>query len=278
MMDDINKYWQVYQRALIPKTPPHQSPPIKQLSSWYLLKRGLLFARWEEEFDCGYETEWYHVIKDDVFDISKLNSNRRYKITKGKRYFYCKIIDKNDFANDIYNVTLKAFSAYPAKYRPTINKKKFIDALLNKKEENVVYVGCFDRAKDVLCGYAELICDNDYVSYSVHKVIPEEEKRQVNASLVCGVLDYFESIDKYRYIDDGAKNIRHETNFQGYLRIYFGFRKAYGKLNIIYNPILKMVVYLLYPFKSILIKLDNFNMFHNINSVLEQERIRRSFL
>ena len=84
MMDDINKYWQVYQRALIPKTPPHQSPPIKQLSSWYLLKRGLLFARWEEEFDCGYETEWYHVIKDDVFDISKLNSNRRYKITKGK--------------------------------------------------------------------------------------------------------------------------------------------------------------------------------------------------
>ena len=50
------------------------------------------------------------------------------------------------------------------------------------------------------------------------------------------------------------------------------------KLNIIYNPILKIAVYILYPFKSFLIKLDNFNIFHNINSVLEQERIRRSFL
>ena len=40
-----------------------------------------LLARWTEDFDCGYETEWWYVIKDTPLDLSKLKKKRRYDIT-----------------------------------------------------------------------------------------------------------------------------------------------------------------------------------------------------
>lgn len=45
------------------------------------------FARWTDNFDCGYETEWWYCIKDEPFDISKINSKKRYEINKGKKNF-----------------------------------------------------------------------------------------------------------------------------------------------------------------------------------------------
>lgn len=63
-MDNISDYWKVYHRVLLPKTAPH-IPPSQTNVRKILLKRGLLFARYTSDFDCGKETEWYYVIKDD---------------------------------------------------------------------------------------------------------------------------------------------------------------------------------------------------------------------
>lgn len=273
-MDEISKYWRVYQGALMPKTAPHLPPRSEQLSRWYLLKNGILFARWEDNFDCGYETEWYHVIKDDKLDITKLNSNRRYKITKGRKNFYTKVIDPKEYAESIFRVAQEAYKTYPLKYRPRIKKGDFI---ANIKERTNIFIGCFDIKTDVLCGYADINCYQDYINYTTHKVIPAEEKRQVNAALVCGVLEYFEQNNKYKYIDDGARNIVHETGFQDYLKIYFGFRKAYSHLHVMYNPLIWCFVYCLYPIRQIIKKFDKISLFAKVSSVLEQERIRRSF-
>ena len=80
-----------------------------------------LLARWTENWDCGKETEWWYVIKDTPFDISKLKAKRRYEINKGIKNFEVKPIDPVSFVEDIYRVTVKAYSGWPEKYRPNVS-------------------------------------------------------------------------------------------------------------------------------------------------------------
>lgn len=64
------------------------------------------------------------------------------------------------------------------------------------------------------------------------------------------VEDYNDRLGKNFYINDGARSISHETNFQDYLEKYFGFRKAYCKLHVAYNRRIKLVVKVLFPFRK----------------------------
>ena len=73
-------------------------------------------------------------------------------------------------------------------------------------------------------------------------------------------------------------SINHETAFQEYLEYYFGFRKAYCDLRIIYKPVIIIPVKVLYCFRNVLAKLDNIGIIHFINSVLKMEGIARSSL
>ena len=75
-------------------------------------------ARWTADWDCGYETGWYYVIKDNVFDIDALKAKRRYEIRKGCKNFTVRKIHPEDYKTELLQVQLKAFRAYPESYRP----------------------------------------------------------------------------------------------------------------------------------------------------------------
>lgn len=261
-----------FQKQLLISPPPLQTNVRK-----ILLKRGLLFARYTSDFDCGKETEWYYVIKDDFFDVNLLKAKYRYEVNKGNKNFYTKVIIPMDYYDDIFRISVEAYSAYPAKYRPVLSYENYRKSVQSWQTDDVVVIGGFDRITGDLCGFACLICHEEYISYSMHKVIPVYEKLAVNAALVNGVLNYFREIGKYKYIIDGERAIRHETKFQEYLIKYFSFRKAYCRLNIIYNPIVKYIVYILYPFRNILGKFKEINFLYNIYCILKQEEIRRTF-
>ena len=136
------KNWKYYNHAAIPVT--------------------ALLARWTTEFDCGYETNWWYVVKDNPFDINALKSKRRYEINKGIKNFNVKEIEPMNYAD-----------------------------------------------------------------------------------------------------------------FQDYLEKYFGFRKAYCKLHIVYNPKAKWIIMLMFPIRRFLMKLDGIGKVHQINSVLRMEEIVR---
>ena len=116
-----------YNHAAIPATAPNEVPdmcPIKSGDIWKMTSNGTpLLARWTTDFDCGYETNWWYVIKDKPFDIGALKAKRRYEINKGIKNFDVKIIDPCEYKEELYLVQVAAFSVYPAKYRPTIDKK-----------------------------------------------------------------------------------------------------------------------------------------------------------
>lgn len=273
------KNWRYYNHAAIPSTAPHEKPdmlPVDNGSIWAINGGTPLLARWTTDFDCGYETNWWYVIKDTPFDISELKAKRRYEINKGIKNFDVKKIEPDNYADELYNVQIAAYSAYPDKYRPSVNREEFISSV--QHWDSFVCIGAFDRESGMLCGYSLLSEENEtYVDFKVMRTNPECEKNGINAALVEGVLRYFnEFLTQGGYICDGARSINHETAFQDYLEKYFGFRKAYCKLHITYNPKLKWLIQLMYPIRRLLMKMDGIGVLHSINAVLRMEEICRN--
>lgn len=277
--------WRYYNHAAIPTTAPHEEPdltPVKDESIWRIDGKKPLFVRYTTNWDCGYDTGWWYVIKDTPFDISTLKTKRRYEITKAMRFFDVKeIINPTEYAEAFAYVQEQAFSAYPLKYRPKFNKNTFINSLngLYKKIKvgSIKVFAAFYKETSELAGYSYIIVNKKYVDFAVQKTNPAFEKFNVNAALVYGVLEAFK--DKLLsgcYICDGARSINHETHFQDYLEKYFGFRKSYCNLNLTYLPLCKLMVALLFPFRNFVEKLGfRIGLFHQISAILKMEEIVR---
>ena len=112
------------------------------------------------------------------------------------------------------------------------------------------------------------------------RVKPRYEKLQINAAMVYALLVQNQTeLEKGNYyVLDGARSISHETNFQDYLERYFGFRKAYCKLHLVYRPKIKWCVKLLFPFRKLLHRFDEIGIIHQVNSILKMEELVKSEL
>lgn len=246
------KDWKYYNHAVIPSVEPHEEPDmscIKDRSIWKVGGGIPLLARWTTDYDCGYETGWWYVVKDTPFDITALKAKRRYEINKGKKNFEVRRINPLEYVNELFRVQVCALESWPKKYRPNIQKEDF-EKDVTKWNDDIVYGG-FSRETNELCGFAYLKVYPKHLEFSVLRVNPETERIGINAAMVYGILeDYDKRLEKEFYICDGARSIRHETAFQDYLEKYFGFRKAYCKLKILYRFPLNIMVKILFPFRK----------------------------
>lgn len=272
--------WKYYMHAFLPTCQPHEEVDISLVQSgelWRSRGRSGLLARWTSDFDCGYETLWWYVIKDKPFDINALKAKRRYDIKRGIQFFEVRRIDPVLYAEQLYEVQVSAYSVYPEKYRPTVDKLKWIKDIAECWNEAGIYIfGAFYRETGNLCGYAMLSMQGRAIHFDRLKVIPAYEKQGINAAIVATVLNNFQKeLERGSYICDGERNIQHETAFQDYLERTFGFRKAYCKLHVEYRPLVKYVVKILFPMRSLLIRFDDIRIVHKINGVLKMEEIVR---
>ena len=232
-------------------------------------------ARWTTEFDCGYETNWWYVIKDTPFDINALKAKRRYEINKANKNFQVREIKPSEYSERMFMIATAAYETYPLSYRPRITHESFIEEIINRDSIYITY-GAFSNVDGQLYGYACLRKANGYIDFTELKVVPDMERLAINAAIVNNILnDYSEFIFGGGYICDGSRSINHETAFQDYLEKYFGFRKAYCKLHIVYNPNVKWIIMLMYPIRNFLLKLNGIGIIHQLNSVLRMEEIAR---
>ncbi|WP_251548046.1 hypothetical protein [Pumilibacter intestinalis] len=269
--------WQFYNHAWVPSVEPHTVPDLAPLAGGELFKQGGVLARYTTQFDCGNETEWWYIIKDKPFDISELKSKHRYVIKQGEKNFETKLINPLHYKEDIFQVATAAFADYPKKYRPQLQKDKFMNDIEEWSAGGGVFVyGAFVRNNGVLAGYAVLSKENRCLHFSILKTMPIYEKMQVNAALVYKILKDFEiELTNGYYICDGARNIQHQTHFPEYLEKYFGFRKAYCRLHVAYAPKYKRLIKLVYPFRKLLHLFDGITKVHQLNGVLKMEEIVR---
>lgn len=270
--------WKYYNYAAIPTTAPHIVPDLTTVKNRHIFKRGVhggrtaLLVRWTEKWDCEEKTEWWYVIKDTPFDISKLKAKRRYEINKGIRNFDVKTIDPNTLTEEVYRVTKEAYSEWPEKYRPNVSKEG-IKRSIDSWSSSTVFGG-FERESVKLMSYAVLTEYDSYIEFSILRAVPGAERLGINAAMVAGILNHYsEQLANGIYINDGSRSIRHETAFQDYLEKYFGFRKVYCKLRIAYKGIMGFAVKLLYPFRN-KIKNDS-SIGSKISAILRMEEIRR---
>lgn len=270
------KGWQYYNHAVIPTTAPHEevnARPLDDGTIWKIKGGGTtLLARWTSDFDCKKETEWWYIIKDTPFDISDLKAKRRYEINKGKKNFDVRVINPNDYVNDLYRVTIEAYSQWPKKYRPAVDEKSFKLGVANWNY--VVFAG-FNLDNNSLSGYALINQHECYAEFNVLRVVPEAERKGLNAAMVAGILEFYSNqLGEGFYINDGSRSIRHETAFQNYLEKYFEFRKAYCKLNIKYKFPVGVAVKVLYPLRNQISKESKVGSL--VSAVLQMEEIKRN--
>lgn len=268
---------------MVPTTLPHELPdtqPVENGAVWKIqnLDGMPLLARWTTDFDCGYETNWWYVIKDTPFDISTLKSKRRYEINKGNRNFQVRKIKPSEYCEEMFIVALSAYGTYPITYRPHIAHESFIAEAARRDSCYITY-GAFSNVDGQLYGYACLREANECIDFTELKVVPSMEKHAINAAIIDMILnDYSEFIRGGGYICDGSRSINHETAFQDHLEKYFGFRKAYCHLHIRYNPKIRWLIRFLFPLRKALFSLDTVGFVHLTNSVMKMEEICHSDL
>lgn len=273
----VVEQWKYYNHAAIPLCAPHEEPDLKPIETGDIWKMdgAPLLARWTTDFDCGYETNWWYVIKDTPFDINALKAKRRYEINKGNKNFLIKEINPAQWAEKIFEVAVAAYATYPKAYRPNLVYDQFISEVKNWKFFKVY--GAFSVKDDAFCGYACLKKQGKHIDFCMLKAIPAYEKSGLNAAIVNQILvDHNAFLNDGGYICDGARSVQHETAFQDYLEKYFGFRKAYCKLHILYKPIVGLLLKVGYPFRNLLNKLNGIGAIHKISALLKMEEINRT--
>lgn len=196
------------------------------------------FARWISDFDCGFPTEWWYCIKDEIVSLEKLSAKQRYRVNRGLKDMLIKKLQQEElqqYVNDLYRVAVDSLNEYPAKYRNLPNKDEFRNDLENVNRD--VWI-CIDRETNTVCGYSFCTVQEDMAFMRLVKVMPSFLKKEVNAALAYKICHYYLNERRLKYVCDGERNIRHETNYQDFLVKVLGFRYAYCRLNVVYHPIL----------------------------------------
>lgn len=269
--------WKYYNHAALPTSAPHELPnlaPVEDGSIWKLSSEGKVFlARWTTNWDCSSPTNWWYVIKDSAFETNALKSKRRYEINKGRKNFSVYKINPKDYYDELYDVTVKAYSGWPEYYRPEVSYNSFFN---NDWDNKDVFAG-FSKTNNTMIGYAVLVDNGSFLEFSILRTNPEYERLGINAAMVAGILDYYnDRFDGDFYINDGERSIRHETAFQDYLEKYFGFRKAYCDLHIQYFPLIIPFVKAIYCLRNYISNESRIGNY--LCALITLEEIRNSFV
>lgn len=268
--------WKYYNHAAIPTTAPHESPdmsPIINGTIWKIEGGTPYLVRWTTDFDCDYETDWWYCIKDTPFDITTLPSKKRYEINKGKKNFHVRIISPALYVEDIIRIQKAAWDNYPESYRPVWEPESLKERIKGWNQCKIF--GAFSCEDEKLHAYAMLIEHESHVDFAMLKTEPSYEKRAINAAIVAAICEHYnKKVEEGYYISDGERNILHETAFQDYLIKYFGFRRAYCKLNVVYRKPFGLAVKICFPFISVFEKFKANALLGKINGVLTMEKYR----
>lgn len=266
------KSWRYYNHAMMPTTAPHEKVDmqcIKDKSIWKENKKAL-FARWTSDFDCGYETNWWYVIKEGPFEFDKLDSKVRKHIRQALKKVDVRKIDYADYVEQIckvYNETSRSYENFSGWLMDSDKAKKNVSDL--------EYWGAFIAGTNEMIAYMNCKKNEIYVETITSKFMPQYLNLRASDAIHYSICEYYLNECKYSYICSGSRNINHVTNVQDYKIKTFGFRKAYCHLHMEYRPFLKYGIKLLYPFRGMLQKLEGVRIIHQINAVLKMEEICR---
>ncbi|MDE6605762.1 MAG: hypothetical protein K2K85_07085 [Clostridia bacterium] len=267
-----NTTFKIYQHCMMSDNAPHTIVD-EQFVKKSFSKSKAWFVQYTTEFDVPQPTTWWYCIKDEKYDISTFKAKARYEVNKGRKNFSVSIISPLEYKNEIFDIDIKKFADYPESYRPILASTA--DEHIKKVvKDGDRWFGLFSKEDSSLVGYAIILEKEEFVNLSVVAIDPSTYKKNSSAGLVDGILCHYQDSDKAVYICDGARNVRHQTNYQDFLISTFEFRKAYCRIRLKYKWWAGIAIFLLRPFKKLLLKSDK-SFFYNLGCILRLDEYAR---
>lgn len=197
--------------------------------------KNAILLRYTTCFDCAQDQNWFFCLKDTPYDFESLKSKRKNVVRKGINNFTVREIKASDYVQELCELTNDAYQGYenPNKvtYAQTEKKARGIDA-----REDYFVLGAFCNEDQKLAGYVWCHVNGKWITMSEQKALRSYESKGVNAALCHGLCTLYNEQFSDCILCDGERNVLHKTAFQDYLIKYFGFRYAYCKLHIVFNP------------------------------------------
>ena len=263
--------WQYYKHAMIPTTAPHEDPDLTPVVSGEIWKENKpLLVRWTTDWDCGYDTGWWYVIREGPFDLSELSASSRRNIRKALRNCRVEKIEPSEWVDDLWRVFNEAIVRYE-NYEMRFDKAGFIKEWIHSGKD---FWAGFDNTGRMI-GFVVFELRDEWVDYQVAKYSAQYLKLRVSDAINAMALEYYLNECGKKYVSDGERSILHKTNVQTYLMEHFGYRRAYCRLHVQYKKALGVVIKTLYPIRKTLKRLDGIQKVHKLNSLLMMEEIVR---
>lgn len=270
--------WKYYNHAAITTTAPHEDPnlqPLNDGSIWNLKSskgETPLFARYTSDFDCKKETEFWFIVKDAPFVMKDLDKKYQKNILKALERCDVRRIDPVTEFDGIYEVYEAAVNHYQNADNKTPKEKMRQDI----KEDGFEYWAAYDKKSGRMVGWMSCSNNGFWTETISAKYHPELLSLRPSDALHYTILNYYLNELGQKYISSGSRSLNHKTNVQEYKVHNWKFRQAFCKLHIVYRKDVNLFIKLVYPFRSILKRLDNITTVHQLNSVLRMEEIARS--
>lgn len=271
--------WKYYNHAAIPSCAPHEEPDLKPVldgSIWNMPGKPSL-VRYTTDWDCGYDTGWWYLIKEAPFDLSSLSSNSRKHIKEAFRKTKVAKIDPTEYVDALYECSHQAF----LKYKNAFNESSyecFKQSCYTAAKRKIEFWAGFDIVSGELIGWLNVKNQETWCEIVSAKFNPAYLKLRASDALYATVLDYYLNVMGAAYVSSGARSISHDTNSQEYKESHFGYRKVFCKLNIFYSTRLRIIINICYPFHKIITSLGKkIKRIHSLSALLFMEQIRRTF-
>lgn len=252
-----NMLWREYQKMLIPVG--------KMTDDLFVSKNGAkqLFSEFNNAILCRNvrplvqsddNPPFYSVVCKNFIHIDDIPSNKKRKIKKGLKNCEVRPLDNDNYADDVYNVYVKALEGYG--HKPQSREVVLKDFFLQKDYYDIInYWGVFVDNK--LAGYSKMmIFDNKEAAYIVIKFDPEYLKDNISFALFYKLNEHYLSKEKFDLTSNGYKTLLHKSNVQSFLIQNLGFEKYAMETELIFKPFYKPILKTLLPFKKLVGKVD----------------------
>lgn len=264
--------WKKYHGALIPLEAPDREIQLDAKEGQDLLKRsGCHLLRYTSHFDDASHDSFWYVIKDGKASMEELSSNTRSKVRRGLKHCEVERVGKEEILNNGYEVYRKAFERYGTKISPH-SKEGFEKNVENLDPEEWDFWKVSAKDSGEMIAYSRNRKFDHCCDYTEIKFHPEKLGLYPSYALFQTMNEYYLNEKGWKFVNDGARSISHETNVQEFLIRKFKFRRAYCKLHLIYRPWLRTMVRLAYPFRGILSKTGAPS---SLRTLLQQEALAR---
>ncbi len=266
----MNDY-KLYKGAWVYLGKPHEETCLTSQQIKELLKRGGGgMVRNCYDYDCSDDTAFWYVIKDSFGGMDELSSKVRNMVRRAEKMLDIRRIGKDCLLEQGYRVYCLACENYRVK-STIVGEDAFRERILAHADDQYEYWACFDKEQGNLVAYSINAVDSDWVNYETFKSDPKYLRGGYYPfyGLLYEMNRYYLEDRRMLYVYDGTRSITQHSNIQSFLIDKFRFRKAYCRLQIGYVWWMKLVVYMLYPFRRLISN-------NSVRAVLNQEAMRRN--